>query len=1807
MNATKKHRIFWRALTTFCVLAIVIATASTIFWMGDSPAVADDGSEKPAIPASLVVVTQQGSLDVGLDWGEVEKVTHYLVRWRSVDKGEKLNAGVQEKSTSTTIKVGDYGSWVVRVQACNAAGCGKPVNKQFRVEPAPTPTPEPTAEPVENSPATGAPTITGTVQVGETLTVNPSGISDDDGLANATLSYQWLSDDADISGATSSTYTLAAADEGKAIKVRVSFTDNAGNDETLTSAATAAVASRPNSPATGAPTITGTVQVGETLTASTSGISDDDGLANATFSYQWLADDADISGATSSTYTLAAADEGKAVKVRVSFTDDAGNDEALTSAATAAVAPPALTASFQNVPSKHDGKRLFSFELRFSENFPGKMSYRKLQDEAFQVKNGSVRGASRLVKGTNRSWTISVRPDSLKNVIITLPATTDCTATGAVCTQAGRALSNATSVTVAGPAGNSPATGTPTITGTVQVGETLTAGTAGISDDDGLANATFSYQWLSDDADISGATSSTYSLTAAVESKAVKVRVSFTDDAGNEESLTSEPTAAVALPPKPARLESAATEVAGRGMILTFTKDIGLSGLHTDYTVLVDGTRRETRSAFWEGATVGLVLKEVVLWDETVTVAYARPASGALLFDTDEVPVESFGPVSVENTVPRPENVPATGAPTITGTAKVGETLTVDTSGIADADGLNDATFRYQWVADDADISGATSSTYTLAAADEGKAVKVRVSFIDDADNDEKLTSAATAAVVANYDNRRPQELSAAFGGPGKLVVSWQPPPYFTTPYIDAFAVQWKSAGQDFDTTRRAVVTSFEDPSYTITGLSDGTDYTVRVAAVSQTNLTGFTDDDGQDRTASIQVRFRTEPPGPQGLSATAGGAGELVVSWQAPPYSTTPEINAYLVQWKRFIYPYSASSQAIVTDLDNLSHTITGLNASRDYTVRVAAVNQSDVTEFTDDDGRERVATTLGVTAPQSASPLDLSLSGDGNKVIVRWKPVNGAVRYLIDRRSAEQFFGSGRIRERSSGSASYTFTIDDIGLDTDTVHAIKVAAVNDQNYEVTRALATNQRAPVFARIGKDLITPHAGAHKWLTEAWFTVTPNIAITETDGASYDPATQTISLSQADLQSQSVVHRALAAHYLMSPHVFENNPTGRLSIYALWLYMADPDNRLERTSSAGTSVADALAKYTAEGDAAVFPDSETRAVVAAAHSGSIPQWFYDTYTTDGTLDTADLDKLWEDLRRLERADAQFTHLSVGARGLFGGYCSLSEAGFAVQQDPELAFGNPWVDGGCVNHQFRHLSAAGTVTAGALKLSWLKPLWTGSPPANGYLVQWKSGNEEYDSTRQAVVTEINTLSHTITGLTAGVDYTIRVAAVVRSGLSQPGYQVATYSAEIVATAPPPTLNLSLLGIDGAVYTDWSPIAISAISPAKYVVQWRSGSQSYSSTRRHEVRANARTSAIDGLDTGTTYTVRLAALDDQDQELLFEEQSVQILTARQGIEDHIVNPLKEANPWMQEAWFDVPVGIEMKDRPCRETYWHTPRTAWIVMCRPFRANYWPFVHELAHHYTLSPLIHQDNPEARLGLISMWLHQQDRANWIPWLSGYNANESVAELLLLGTGIDHTQGRADVSKETVALAHSVSQGEIPQWFYDTYTTDGTLATTDLDRLLVDLKTPTSGTGLKHTRNLFGGHCSLDEARQARQKSSTLRNAWVDGGCVNRRPQSLAATAGGAGELTVTWQQPLWRIAPAINAYVVQWKSGNQAYDTTRQVVVTDLASLSTTITGLTTGTEYTVRVAAVNQADTTNFNDNDGRSRTAETTGTAE
>jgi hypothetical protein len=173
----------------------------------------------------------------------------------------------------------------------------------------------------------GTVSINGTAKVGETLTANTSGLTNKSGTAT----YQWQANGQNIAGATGSTYTLTASENGDIITVIVSYSGNTGN---ITSGATSAVLpSDPTKEALqGTVSINGTAKVGETLSANTSGLTNASG--NAT--YQWQADGQNIAGATSSTYTLTASENGEVITVVVSYS---GNTGSITSAATTAVQP----------------------------------------------------------------------------------------------------------------------------------------------------------------------------------------------------------------------------------------------------------------------------------------------------------------------------------------------------------------------------------------------------------------------------------------------------------------------------------------------------------------------------------------------------------------------------------------------------------------------------------------------------------------------------------------------------------------------------------------------------------------------------------------------------------------------------------------------------------------------------------------------------------------------------------------------------------------------------------------------------------------------------------------------------------------------------------------------------------------------------------------------------------------------------------------------------------------------------------------------------------------------------------------------------------------------------------------------------------------------------------------------------------------------------------------------------------------------------------------------------------------------------
>ena len=684
---------------------------------------------------------------------------------------------------------------------------------------------------------TGKPTIEGTAQAGETLMAGTSDIMDADGLPSS-FTYQWVRVDSDDTsnemdiGSNSDTYTLMADDEGgerhggdaadggrtgvrrhggedgghsdedptgrePSLLVFMPAADGNGDayasftfrvsDGTNESAADYSMTvnvTAVNDVATGKPTIEGTSQVGETLMAGTSDIMDADGLPSS-FTYQWVRVDSDDTsnemdiGSNSDTYTLMADDEGKKIRVKVSFTDDAGNSEGplLSDAYPSGVGT--VVAAQTTCPADNDWCATLTVGV-----------VRGAITASGYTSDGQGALDDPTINAGNKSFTVSLLTiSSNNNVSITfdnateyLPRdsvfnfggtefTADAVSEHSVIGQYNWALPanfawiDGQKVTVSVRLGNFAATGTPMISGTAQVGEILTASTSGVLDNDGLANVSYSYQWVRVDSDGTsnemdiGSNSDTYTLMADDEGKKVKVKVTFTDNGGTTETVTSDvyPASGMIAPGTPTNTAPTATD-----SLVTTDEDtahhFAADEFNFDDTDAGDTLASVTVVTLPAAGALALnstavTAGRVVEAADIVTLVFtpAQDANGtsyaSFTFRVSDGTDESAADYSMTVNVTA-VNDDATGKPTIEGTAQAGQELTAHTDGISDPDGKTkaengdeDYAYTYQWIrvdgANDTEISGETSNAYTLTADDIGKTVKVKVSFTDDADNDE--------------------------------------------------------------------------------------------------------------------------------------------------------------------------------------------------------------------------------------------------------------------------------------------------------------------------------------------------------------------------------------------------------------------------------------------------------------------------------------------------------------------------------------------------------------------------------------------------------------------------------------------------------------------------------------------------------------------------------------------------------------------------------------------------------------------------------------------------------------------------------------------------------------------------------------------------------------------------------------------------------------------------------------------------------------------------------------------------------------
>ena len=346
------------------------------------------------------------------------------------------------------------------------------------------------------------PLLTGTVtidntnpKVGDTLSASYS-----DGNGTGIAAWHWFRDDEAIINTNHHNYTVTADDDGLKLKVSVSYSENKGK---VTSSETYAVT---RSQLTGTVTIDNTnPKVGDTLGAS---YSDGNGTGDET--WQWLKNDAVISGENSNVYKVVVSDENAVIKARVSYSNQSGY---VASAATGAVLYPNLTGTV-TIETRNPPRVGDLLVAHYSGgNGTGDDTWQWLRNDV--IISGEINNNYEVIE-TDLGAAIKVRVSYANQ-----KGSITSSATGAVVEASGPLL-----------------TGTLVIDNMIpEVGDTLTASYL-----DGNGAGAETWRWFRDGDTIDGANSNTYTVTAADKGSAIHVYISCEDNRGH---ITSDATAVV--------------------------------------------------------------------------------------------------------------------------------------------------------------------------------------------------------------------------------------------------------------------------------------------------------------------------------------------------------------------------------------------------------------------------------------------------------------------------------------------------------------------------------------------------------------------------------------------------------------------------------------------------------------------------------------------------------------------------------------------------------------------------------------------------------------------------------------------------------------------------------------------------------------------------------------------------------------------------------------------------------------------------------------------------------------------------------------------------------------------------------------------------------------------------------------------------------------------------------------------------------------------------------------------------------------
>jgi hypothetical protein len=562
----------------------------------------------------------------------------------------------------------------------------------------------------------GVPVISGTARRLAVLTTSAGNWTP----PGATFAYQWQRDTgsgfADIAGATAASYTLATADVGAVVRVGVKAT-NPDASVTAVSGPTATVAAAvPGS--TIAPVVSGTPRRDALLTASTGAWTP----AATSYAYQWQRRTAttwaDIAGATTSSYTLVAADVGATIRVAVTATNGDGSTVATSQPTALVTTPPVLSGTIPAPTGTLMDTNLLTAATgtwTAATNVTYTYQWVRCPPGATSAVTDCISiglGPTYLLAGPDVDHTIAVRVTASSGtataVAVSVPTATI----------AGRALS---------------VTRTAAITGTVAVSQTVRAVPALWSVP--LLGARYQWQRCAADGtgcvDIAGATGVAYPITIADAGHALAVREDVTSP-GRTASATSTPVVVADQPAPVATVAPTISGVAARTNTLMLRPGTWANTSRTSYQwARCDAAGAHCAAVTGATGVYYLLTAADIGFTITVAVSATNTSQTVTTYAPPTAVVTGLVPVSR-----RP--------PAVIGTPQV--------PGLVHADGMvwtatADTRYTVQWQRCDAsggacaDIAGATASTYRLQTADARLTVRV----VQTATNPDGTVSATSA------------------------------------------------------------------------------------------------------------------------------------------------------------------------------------------------------------------------------------------------------------------------------------------------------------------------------------------------------------------------------------------------------------------------------------------------------------------------------------------------------------------------------------------------------------------------------------------------------------------------------------------------------------------------------------------------------------------------------------------------------------------------------------------------------------------------------------------------------------------------------------------------------------------------------------------------------------------------------------------------------------------------------------------------------------------------------------------------------